>query len=84
VDDTEIVGVSRKTGIVLQFDRSRAMLVSELLPLDNDEGLVGKTYVYGDNEQSTIYWRNALGAYVNDEKRKSSTFDDGIDLRFLW
>lgn len=83
LDDCENIGVARKTGIVLHFDRSKAML-TELVRLDSDEGLEGRTYVYGDSEQNTIYWRNALNAYVNNEDRRSCTIEDGVDLRFLW
>lgn len=81
LDDCENVGIARKTGIMLQFDRSSAML-SEPVHLDNDEGLEGKAYLYGDSEKNTIYWRRAISAYVSDESRIITK--EGVDLRFLW
>lgn len=88
LDDCENVGIARKTGIMLQFNRTSAVL-SEPVRLESDEGLDGKAYVYGDNEQNTIHWRRALSAYVSaDEtttkKTEVNNTDDGVDLRFLW
>jgi hypothetical protein len=81
LDDCENVGIARKTGIMLQFDRSSAML-TEPVRLDSDEGLDGKAYLYGDTEQNTIHWRRAISAYVSDESRTATK--EGVDLRFLW
>lgn len=83
VDDCESVGIARKTGILLQFDRSAAIL-TEPVRLDCDEGLEGKAYLYGDCEQNTIHWRRALSAYITNEENKNKTTEDGVDLRFLW
>ncbi|KAI8371956.1 hypothetical protein EDC96DRAFT_477498 [Choanephora cucurbitarum] len=84
LDDCESVGLSRKTGIILQFNRNSAFL-TEFVRLESDEGLEGKAYLYGDHEKNTALWRQALSAYVFDPSRTVvSSPDDGIDLRFLW
>ncbi|CEP17496.1 hypothetical protein [Parasitella parasitica] len=87
LDDCENVGIARKTGIMLQFKRTNAVL-SKPVRLESDEGLEGKAYVYGDNEQNTIHWRRALSAYVSsDETARISEINNnegGVDLRFLW
>ncbi|GAA5800363.1 hypothetical protein HPULCUR_005792 [Helicostylum pulchrum] len=83
VEDCENVGIARKTGILLQFDRSVAIL-TEPVRLESDEGLDGKAYVFGDSEKNTIHWRRALSAYITDDDNKNKTTEEGIDLRFLW
>ncbi|KAL9558656.1 hypothetical protein MBANPS3_000793 [Mucor bainieri] len=89
LDDCENVGIARKTGIMLQFNRTSAVL-SEPVRLESDEGLDGKAYVYGDSEQNTVHWRRALSAYVSSDEalRKAEAQhpqnQSGVDLRFLW
>ncbi|EPB81430.1 hypothetical protein HMPREF1544_11865 [Mucor circinelloides 1006PhL] len=88
LDDCENVGIARKTGIMLQFNRTSAVL-SEPVRLESDEGLDGKAYVYGDSEQNTIHWRRALSAYVSSDETTRKTEarrhnQGGVDLRFLW
>ena len=88
LDDCENVGIARKTGIMLQFNRTSAVL-SEPVRLESDEGLDGKAYVYGDSEQNTIHWRRTLSAYVSSDEasRKVEAHNHnqgGVDLRFLW
>ncbi|GAA5815368.1 hypothetical protein MFLAVUS_008875 [Mucor flavus] len=83
VEDCENVGIARKTGILLQFDRNAAIL-TEPVRLESDEGLDGKAYVFGDSEKNTIHWRRALSAYITDDDNKNKTTEEGIDLRFLW
>jgi hypothetical protein len=81
VDDCENLGIARKTGVMLQFDQSRTMVV-EPVRLDNGDGLEGKTYMYGDNERNTMHWCRALAAYVTSERITET--ENGVDLRFLW
>ncbi|KAI8092246.1 uncharacterized protein B0P05DRAFT_525436 [Gilbertella persicaria] len=83
LDDCESVGLSRKTGIMLQFNRSSAIL-TEFVRLESDEGLEGKAYIFGDSEQHTIHWRRTLSAYVSDQTRDTVTSKEGVDLKFLW
>ena len=85
MDDCENVGVARKTGIVMFFDRSRAILTG-FVRLDNSEDLEGKAYVYGDSEENTKHWRNTLHSHVtiNKEENQIQSIEDGVDLRFLW
>ncbi|KAL0140387.1 hypothetical protein V8B55DRAFT_1575623 [Mucor lusitanicus] len=88
LDDCENVGIARKTGIMLQFNRTSAVL-SEPVRLESDEGLEGKAYVYGDSEQNTVHWRRALSAYVSSDEasRRAEAqphHQGGVDLRFLW
>ncbi|KAI8646147.1 hypothetical protein BD408DRAFT_410748 [Parasitella parasitica] len=88
LDDCENVGIARKTGIMLQFKRTSAVL-SEPVRLESDEGLEGKAYVYGDNEQNTVHWRRALSVYLSSDEaaRKTEEISGnqvGVDLRFLW
>ncbi|GAN05259.1 hypothetical protein MAM1_0086d04728 [Mucor ambiguus] len=88
LDDCENVGVARKTGIMLQFNRTSAVL-SEPVRLESDEGLDGKAYVYGDSEQNTVHWRRALSAYVSSDEASRKVEaqhhnQGGVDLRFLW
>ncbi|KAK4522097.1 Serine hydroxymethyltransferase, cytosolic [Mucor velutinosus] len=88
IDDCENVGIARKTGIMLQFNRASAVL-SEPVRLESDEGLEGKAYVYGDSEQNTVHWRRALSAYVSSDEASSKVethqhSQGGVDLRFLW
>ncbi|KAI8876324.1 hypothetical protein K501DRAFT_279526 [Backusella circina FSU 941] len=81
VDDCENLGIARKTGVMLQFDRSRAMVI-EPVRIDNSEGLEGKTYIYGDNEENTMHWCRALATNLISERMIET--EHGIDLRFLW
>lgn len=73
---------------MLQFNRTSAVL-SEPVRLESDEGLDGKAYVYGDNEQNTVHWRRTLSAHVSSDEasKKVETQQHnqgGVDLRFLW
>ncbi|CAO3693060.1 unnamed protein product [Rhizopus stolonifer] len=82
IDDCENVGIARKIGITLQFDRLKAVL-SEDVHFDDGEVLEGKAFIYCDGEESAVHWRRALTAYaasfeMSDENEAS------VDLRFLW
>ncbi|KAI8974384.1 hypothetical protein BDB01DRAFT_908893 [Pilobolus umbonatus] len=79
LDDCEHFGITRNMAIMLQFDRSQATSSTPVL-LEQSEVLEGKSYIYGDNEQNTVYWRRAIDAslHLPDEEVI------GIDLRFLW
>ncbi|KAI9250284.1 hypothetical protein BY458DRAFT_590274 [Sporodiniella umbellata] len=82
IDDCENVGIARKIGLTLQFDRLKAVL-SDDVRFDEGETLEGKMFVYCDNEANAVHWRRALTAY--GAMQSESTFSDvGVDLRYLW
>ncbi|KAI8388637.1 uncharacterized protein BYT42DRAFT_560757 [Radiomyces spectabilis] len=76
-EDEETVCIDRQKGVVLQFDRTSAVMVQPVR-LDEDEGLEGKMYLLADNMAHAIHWRRALG---------NSTFENrdiGVNLKYLW
>jgi hypothetical protein len=81
-DDYENVGISRKTGLMLYFNKNHAIL-NEPVRFVEEEGLEGKLFAYADSEQGAIHWRRTLGAYLSHEDRATES-DQRIDLRFLW
>ncbi|CEG76003.1 hypothetical protein RMATCC62417_10964 [Rhizopus microsporus] len=84
LDDCENVGIARKTGIMLQFDRLKATVGDEDIHFDDAEGLEGKMFVYCDDEAYAVHWRRALAAYAEKEIDKDMEDQNGVDLKFLW
>ncbi|KAG1345389.1 hypothetical protein G6F63_005584 [Rhizopus arrhizus] len=82
LDDCDNVGIARKIGIMLQFDRLKTVLGDDVR-FDDGEVLEGKAFVYCDDETNANHWRRALIAYTTSEN-KAKENEDSIDLRFLW
>lgn len=82
IDDCENVGIARKIGITLQFDRLKAVL-SEDVHFDDGEILEGKAFIYCDGEESAVHWRRALTAYAANYEMSDEN-EASVDLRFLW
>ncbi|KAG1582128.1 hypothetical protein G6F48_009365 [Rhizopus delemar] len=82
LDDCEQVGIARKMGVMLQFDRLKAIF-SEDVHFDDGEHLNGKAFFYCDDEINATHWRRALTAHVASTV-KSDENEGGVDLRFLW
>ncbi|KAG0786228.1 hypothetical protein G6F22_007693 [Rhizopus arrhizus] len=82
LDDCEQVGIARKTGVMLQFDRLKAVF-SEDVHFDESEHLNGKAFFYCDDETNAAHWHRALAAHIASTVRSDEN-EGGIDLRFLW
>ncbi|KAG1465476.1 hypothetical protein G6F56_004879 [Rhizopus delemar] len=83
MDDCENAGIARKIGIMLQFDRHKAVLGKDVR-FDDGEVLEGKAFVYCDDETKVNHWRRALVAYTTKESTHRKETEGDIDLRFLW
>jgi hypothetical protein len=82
LDDCEHVGIARKMGVMMQFDRLKAVF-NEDVHFDDGEHLNGKAFFYCDDETNAAHWRRALAAHIASTV-KSDENEGGIDLRFLW
>ncbi|KAG0179418.1 hypothetical protein DFQ28_005699 [Apophysomyces sp. BC1034] len=82
-EDRENVCIEAKQGLVLRFDRTKAMIV-EPVRLEEDEGFDGKMYLFADGFKHSLDWRRALQSHVHKSLDTLPQNENGVDVRFLW
>ncbi|KAF7723774.1 hypothetical protein EC973_001687 [Apophysomyces ossiformis] len=82
-EDRENMCIKGKQGLVVLFDRSKAMVVQPVR-LEENEDLVGKMYMFADSYTHSLHWRRALQSYVDKNSDTQLYNENGVDVRFLW